>query len=186
MKRRETGFTIVELLIVIVVIAILAAIVIVAYNGIQTRAKDATITSAVKSWENIMEAYHAQNDTYPNLASGDGYVCLSASLPAGDGFNANQCAKDDSGWNITVDADFNADLSESVGALPVTVLPFVKASYWSGYDYFRGVLYYQNADGNSGNGLMYDPAGSECIDGDVTKHPYAGDNVQCIHSFNNG
>ena len=38
-KRR--GFTIVELLIVIVVIGILAAITIVAYNGVQTRARDA-------------------------------------------------------------------------------------------------------------------------------------------------
>ena len=39
MKTSKQGFTIVELLIVIVVIAILAAITIVAYNGIQNRAK---------------------------------------------------------------------------------------------------------------------------------------------------
>mgnify|MGYP006209457325 CR=1 FL=1 len=37
--QKQTGFTIVELLIVIVVIAILAAVSIVAYNGIQDRAK---------------------------------------------------------------------------------------------------------------------------------------------------
>ena len=38
MRQTKSGFTIVELLIVIVVIAILAAITIVAYNGIQNRA----------------------------------------------------------------------------------------------------------------------------------------------------
>ena len=39
----KQGFTIVELLIVIVVIAILAAITIVAYTGIQNRAYDTAV-----------------------------------------------------------------------------------------------------------------------------------------------
>lgn len=41
-KRLSAGFTIVELLIAIVVIGILAAITIVAYNGLQDRAKQTT------------------------------------------------------------------------------------------------------------------------------------------------
>lgn len=41
--KRQFGFTIVELLIVIVVIGILAAIVIVAYNGVQARAQQSKI-----------------------------------------------------------------------------------------------------------------------------------------------
>lgn len=44
---KQKGFTIVELLIVIVVIGILAAITIVAYNGIQTRARDTKIKNDV-------------------------------------------------------------------------------------------------------------------------------------------
>ena len=40
-RKKQTGFTIVELLIVIVVIGILAAITIVAFNGVQQRARDA-------------------------------------------------------------------------------------------------------------------------------------------------
>lgn len=43
--EQQKGFTIVELLIVVVVIAILAAITIVAYNGIQNRASDSVVQS---------------------------------------------------------------------------------------------------------------------------------------------
>ena len=46
---KSRGFTIVELLIVIVVIAILAAITVVAYNGIQNRANDVAVQSDISA-----------------------------------------------------------------------------------------------------------------------------------------
>jgi prepilin-type N-terminal cleavage/methylation domain-containing protein len=65
-KRLNTGFTIVELLIVIVVIGILAAITIVAYRGIQDRARTTTVTSALSQAARKLATYQADNpDAYP-------------------------------------------------------------------------------------------------------------------------
>lgn len=63
-KKSEQGFTIVELLIVIVVIAILAAITIVSYNGINTRAKDASLKSDLHNAVSQLETDLTLNDTY--------------------------------------------------------------------------------------------------------------------------
>ena len=66
-KQKQLGFTIVELLIVIVVIAILAAITIVAYNGIQNRAKQSAAQSRLSQANKKILAYAVQNsDTYPD------------------------------------------------------------------------------------------------------------------------
>lgn len=53
--KKQTGFTIVELLIVIVVIGILAAITIVAYNGIQNRAYDTAVKNDLNSFATKIE-----------------------------------------------------------------------------------------------------------------------------------
>jgi general secretion pathway protein G len=60
------GFTIVELLIVIVVIGILAAITIVAYNGLQDRGKYSLMQSDLKSITKALELYKVDNGNYPN------------------------------------------------------------------------------------------------------------------------
>ena len=66
-KIKQSGFTIVELLIVIVVIAILAAISIVAYNGIQARGKTSAVQSLASSIAKKVEIYNTDPDTtgYP-------------------------------------------------------------------------------------------------------------------------
>lgn len=65
MQKTKSGFTIVELLIVIVVIGILAAITVVAYNGIQARGRDAQRLSDIKSIVKAIEIYRINNGVYP-------------------------------------------------------------------------------------------------------------------------
>jgi prepilin-type N-terminal cleavage/methylation domain-containing protein len=68
-SQNKNGFTIVELLIVIVVIGILAAITIVAYNGIQQRARISAATSAVAQTTKKLEAYAVDGNGYPAALS---------------------------------------------------------------------------------------------------------------------
>jgi prepilin-type N-terminal cleavage/methylation domain-containing protein len=63
--RRQEGFTIVELLIVIVIIAILATITIVAYNGVQNRANDAAVQSDIRKIGIAMHSYITLNGSLP-------------------------------------------------------------------------------------------------------------------------
>ena len=59
--KKQTGFTIVELLIVIVVIGILATITIVAFNGIQNRARQLKIDSDMRNLKTAINIARVNN-----------------------------------------------------------------------------------------------------------------------------
>lgn len=63
--RKSTGFTIVELLIVVVVIGILAAIVTIAYTGIQSQARTASGQSLASNIAKKAEAFKVYYNRYP-------------------------------------------------------------------------------------------------------------------------
>jgi len=65
-QRTPSGFTIVELLIVVVVIAILAAITIVAYNGVTKRAAESAMQAGIKQVGTSIGVYKLDNSVYPS------------------------------------------------------------------------------------------------------------------------
>ncbi|HEY8886052.1 MAG TPA: prepilin-type N-terminal cleavage/methylation domain-containing protein [Candidatus Microsaccharimonas sp.] len=81
--QAERGFTIVELLIVIVVIGILAAITIVSFNGVTARANTANAVSAVNTVATKAEAYNSEPTTtgYPST-----FALLTGATAAGTSY----------------------------------------------------------------------------------------------------
>jgi prepilin-type N-terminal cleavage/methylation domain-containing protein len=64
-KKTSKGFTIVELLIVIVVIGILAALVLNSFRGVQERARDTKRRTDVNAQASQLEVYYTDNGGYP-------------------------------------------------------------------------------------------------------------------------
>jgi prepilin-type N-terminal cleavage/methylation domain-containing protein len=63
--RRSCGFTIVELLVVIVIIAILVTITFVSYTGIVKKATAASLISDLNTASTKMKLFQAENNAYP-------------------------------------------------------------------------------------------------------------------------
>jgi prepilin-type N-terminal cleavage/methylation domain-containing protein len=88
-NQKDRGFTIVELLVVIVVIGILAAITIVSYTGITTRANANANKQNASSVLSAAQAYYADNNAWPasSATSATVYTNINsnntAKLPAG-------------------------------------------------------------------------------------------------------
>lgn len=82
-KRNDGGFTIVELLIVIVVIGILAALVLNTFSGIQERARDTERRTDINSLATQLEVYYADNPGYPDGATA-GFEVNTTNLPGLD------------------------------------------------------------------------------------------------------
>ncbi len=82
LKKRNEGFTIVELLIVIVVIGILAALVLNTFQGVQARARDTERKTDINAMHTQVEVFFNDSSTgqYPLTAAG----LTTANLPGID------------------------------------------------------------------------------------------------------
>lgn len=113
--KQTQGFTIVELLVVIVVIAILATITIVSYTGIQVRAHNIRTIALVRQYVDGLQQYAALYGSYPTQAEPS--VCLGVGYRDRDGDGVGDCGALDQ--VSKEDSVFNSNLRLVLNQLPV-------------------------------------------------------------------
>lgn len=129
MRHTKDAFTIVELLIVIVVIAVLAAITVVSYNGITSRAKNTTVVTATGNALNLMMLYRSQYNTWPIESQTAAYdYCFGKDFPlytgTGSVANASPTAYEpkractDSSGSTRLEAAWLTDTLSEFGTVP--------------------------------------------------------------------
>lgn len=72
-KKKSKGFTIIELLVVIVIIGVLAGIVFVVYKGVVNRANHAAVQAEAKQVNDKLAMYNTEFGSYPNDDTFDGF-----------------------------------------------------------------------------------------------------------------
>lgn len=130
--QKQKGFTIVELLIVIVVIGILAAIVIVAYNGIQNRANDTAVQSDLANFSKKINLINVETGTYPTVLDSTMGLKFSRSSYRTTSNNVYYCA-DSTGFAIAARAKTGTFMYSSQSGQGTY------AGAWSGADFCGSV-----------------------------------------------
>jgi prepilin-type N-terminal cleavage/methylation domain-containing protein len=92
--NKRSGFTIVELLVVIVVIGVLAAITLISFTGISGRAVASSLQSDLASASKQLKLFSIDNGIYPDT--------ISCSIPDS---TTNKCLKSSSGNKIALEVN---------------------------------------------------------------------------------
>jgi len=98
-KRNNHGFTVIELLVVIVIVCILAVFVMLAYSGVRAKNHNAKRQSNIDSLKSQLENYYAETNVYPTLANLNDTQWRTQHLP-----HAAAGALQDPRWTKTVKA----------------------------------------------------------------------------------
>lgn len=131
LKRwHKKGFTIVELLIVIVVIAILAAVSTIAYTNVQAKARDAQRKSDIQTIAKALELYYMDHGQYPLSRCG---ATTTPACPTPKNINSFWSSTSDGSWNVLE----SALVPEYLPKLPVDPRSTVssQAGIYGGYQY---------------------------------------------------
>lgn len=154
MVKSRSGFTIIELLIVIVVIAILATISIVAFRGVQQRANNTKTLGAVNAYIKALGMYKADNGQYPPATA-----CLGTGYP-----NPNGSCHSDGSYSVNGGGLNTTYLSRYFGSSPPT--PATNTGEITAGIQFGGAIYVWNTGGyggaNNGGIGLYSQGSTDC------------------------
>lgn len=158
MRKSKSGFTIVELIIVIVVIAILATISVVLYKNVQERAKNSQTIGAANQWLKALEIYKVRNGSFPSVSSclGSNYMYNSDALGTS---GIGQCRQDTAAVGVTSNSTFLTAMSPYITGNPTPAMVTAKstATLW-----YRGLYYYIGAGNIARLDMALTPANGGC------------------------
>lgn len=116
LKKAQQGFTIIELLIVIAIIAILAGLVLNNFQGAQAKARDQKRTNNINILHTKLEEFYNENNNYPASFTG---------FPGMD----EQAIKDADGTSVVINAAVADATAANAVANPGNTNEFVYVPY---------------------------------------------------------
>ncbi|MEP7204877.1 MAG: type II secretion system protein [Candidatus Saccharibacteria bacterium] len=175
-RKRLPGFTIVELLIVIVVIGILATITLVTYNGIQAKAENTKTSTSVMSYSRVVQSYAALNGVYP-IAN---WACLGPS-----GTRCGNMIDSTGACNGAGGAMYQAAFDTALKTIASSISPPSTQSMNCGGKNYGGAWFY-SLNGNSGTIMYYLKGDQGCVTGSgvsLIRRSQIDDTTECYISF---
>lgn len=195
MIKSSRGFTLVEILVVIAVIITLASLTLISYRGLQERAKNASISTALDTYINALELYYIKNGKYPTPDDVSGYApdigwlssCLGllSDYPQTNKFAEGMCSRGDHlntpyQGDVKVSEKLQQSLSKHISKNPsVSALIDDKVSYL-----FRGIVYtpWYNDGQHVQLSYMLNDKNSQCPKG-WGNSGYLADGVRCAYDL---
>lgn len=91
--RNQKGFSLVELMIVVAIIGVLAALAVPKFSKFQAKARQAEVKTNLNHIFTLETAYYGDNDTYAAIpAYGPGGTCAPTAATNPTGFSVGNCA----------------------------------------------------------------------------------------------